>query len=51
LFVFLLVMTGFAVPKAYQQKVLMIGIVIALVLRGGFIAIGATLIENLSWVF
>jgi len=51
LFVFLLVMTGFAVPKAYQQKVLLIGIVIALVLRGGFIAIGATLIENLSWVF
>ncbi|GAA2250401.1 TerC family protein [Herbiconiux moechotypicola] len=51
LFVFLLVMTGFAVPKAYQQKVLMIGIVIALILRGGFIAVGATLIENLSWVF
>jgi tellurite resistance protein TerC len=51
LFVFLLVMTGFAVPKAYQQKVLMIGIVIALILRGGFIAVGATLIENLSWIF
>ena len=51
LFVFLIVMSGFAVPKAYQQKVLMIGIVIALVLRGGFIAIGATLIENLSWIF
>ena len=51
LFVFLLVMTGFAVPKAYQQKVLLIGIVIALILRGGFIAVGATLIENLSWIF
>ncbi len=51
LFVFLLVMSSFAVPKAYQQKVLMIGIVIALVLRGGFIAVGATLIENLSWIF
>ncbi len=51
LFVFLIVMSGFAVPKAYQQKVLMIGIVIALILRGGFIAIGATLIENLSWIF
>jgi len=51
LFVFLIVMTGFAVPKMYQQKVLMIGIVIALILRGGFIAIGATLIENLSWIF
>lgn len=51
LFVFLLLMSAFAVPKAYQQKVLMIGIVIALVLRGGFIAVGATLIENFSWVF
>ncbi|MEY2848085.1 MAG: hypothetical protein RI885_750 [Actinomycetota bacterium] len=51
LFVFLLVMSAFAVPKIYQQKVLMIGIVIALILRGGFIAIGATLIENLSWIF
>jgi tellurite resistance protein TerC len=51
LFVFLLVMSAFAVPKKYQQKVLMIGIVIALILRGGFIAIGATLIENLSWIF
>jgi tellurite resistance protein TerC len=51
LFVFLLVMSAFAVPKMYQQKVLMIGIVIALILRGGFIAVGAALIENLSWIF
>ncbi|WP_203136505.1 TerC family protein [Microbacterium sp. JZ31] len=51
LFVFLLVMTAFAVPKIYQQKVLMIGIVIALILRGIFIAVGAALIENFSWVF
>ncbi|MFJ6653480.1 TerC family protein [Microbacterium sp. NPDC091313] len=51
LFVFLLLMTGFAVPKMYQQKVLMIGIVIALVMRGAFIAIGAGLIENFSWIF
>ncbi|MCS5498523.1 TerC family protein [Cnuibacter physcomitrellae] len=51
LFVFLLVMSAFAVPKAYQQKVLMIGIIIALILRGAFIAVGATLIENLSWIF
>lgn len=51
LFVFLIVMSGFAVPKIYQQKVLMIGIVIALILRGGFIAVGAALIENFSWVF
>lgn len=51
LFVFLIVMTGFAVPRIYQQKVLMIGIVIALILRGVFIAIGAALIANLSWIF
>ncbi|WCD91820.1 TerC family protein [Microbacterium sp. nov. GSS16] len=51
LFVFLLVMSSFAVPKIYQQKVLMIGIVIALILRGVFIAVGAALIENFTWVF
>jgi tellurite resistance protein TerC len=51
LFVFLIVMTGFAVPKIYQQKVLMIGIVIALIMRGIFIAVGAALIENFSWIF
>ncbi|MEV7633172.1 TerC family protein [Microbacterium sp. NPDC089318] len=51
LFVFLIVMSSFAVPKIYQQRVLMIGIVIALVLRGIFIAVGAALIENFTWVF
>ncbi|WP_210506381.1 TerC/Alx family metal homeostasis membrane protein [Naasia sp. SYSU D00057] len=51
LFVFLLVMTSFAVPKAYQQKVLLIGIVIALIMRGAFIAVGAALIANFSWIF
>jgi len=51
LFVFLIVMTGFAVPKRFQQKVLMIGIIIALIMRGGFIAVGAALIQNYSWVF
>lgn len=51
LFVFLLVMSAFAVPRMFQQKVLMVGIVIALILRGGFIAVGSTLIENLSWIF
>ncbi len=51
LFVFLIIMTGFAVPKIYQQKVLMIGIVIALIMRGAFIAVGAALIENFSWIF
>ena len=51
LFVFLIVMAAFAVPKAYQQKVLMFGIIIALIMRGGFIAVGAALIENFSWIF
>jgi tellurite resistance protein TerC len=51
LFVFLIVMAAFAVPRIYQQKVLMIGIVIALILRGIFIAVGAALIENFSWIF
>ena len=51
LFVFLIVMTGFAVPRLHQQKVLLSGIAIALVMRGAFIAIGAGLIANFSWVF
>lgn len=51
LFVFLIIMTGFAVPRAYQQKVLLVGVVIALVFRTIFILLGAALIENFSWVF
>ncbi|MFT4305697.1 MAG: TerC/Alx family metal homeostasis membrane protein [Microbacterium sp.] len=51
LFVFVLLMAQFAVPRRYQQEVLMVGIIIALVLRGIFILIGAALIENLSWIF
>nr|WP_244615699.1 TerC family protein [Stackebrandtia albiflava] len=51
LFVFLVIMSSFAVPRIYQQKVLMIGIITALVLRGVFIAIGAALIERFVWVF
>jgi len=51
LFVFVLLMSQFAVPRKYQQEVLMVGIIIALVLRGIFIMLGAVLIENLSWIF
>jgi tellurite resistance protein TerC len=51
LFVFLLIMSGFAVPRIYQQKVLLIGVAIALVLRFIFILLGAALINNFSWVF
>lgn len=51
LFVFLIIMSTFAVPRAYQQKVLLIGIVVALVMRGAFIAVGAAAISAFSWVF
>jgi tellurite resistance protein TerC len=51
LFVFVLIMTRFAVPPVSQQEMLMAGIVIALVLRGIFIVIGAGLIANFSWIF
>ncbi len=51
LFVFLVIMTGFAVPRAYQQKVLLVGVAIALVLRGLFIWAGAAAIAQFSWVF
>lgn len=51
LFVFVLIMSRFAVPKLYQQQVLMVGIIMALVLRGLFILVGAALIEQFSWIF
>ena len=51
LFIFLLIMSTFAVPRQYQQKVLLIGISIAIVMRGIFIALGAAIIENFSWIF
>lgn len=51
LFVFVLIMSQFAVPRRYQQEVLMVGIIIALILRGAFILLGAAVIEQFSWVF
>ena len=51
LFVFVIIMSSFAVPRAFQQKVLLIGIVIALILRTIFILIGAAAIAHFSWVF
>lgn len=51
LFVFLLIMSSFAVPRIYQQKVLLIGVAIALVLRFIFILGGAAVINRFSWVF
>ena len=51
LFVFMLLLTAFAVPKQYQQRVLLIGVAGAIVLRGIFIALGAQLIASFSWAF
>src|SRR5690606_28081950 len=51
LFVFLIIMTKFAVPRIYQQKVLLVGVAIALVLRTVFILAGAAAISAFSWVF
>jgi tellurite resistance protein TerC len=51
LFVFVLIMASFGVPRVAQQKVLLFGITFALVLRTVFILIGAAAIENFSWVF
>ncbi|MEU1664213.1 TerC family protein [Streptomyces sparsogenes] len=51
LFVFVLIMAKFAVPTIYQQRVLMVGVLIALVLRAVFIGAGAAIISTFSWVF
>ncbi|MGW4301301.1 TerC family protein [Streptomyces sp. NPDC004646] len=51
LFVFVLIMAKFAVPARYQQRVLLVGVLIALVLRAVFIAAGAAIIASFSWVF
>lgn len=51
LFIFLIIMAKMRVPRHLQQYALMIGIILALVLRGVFIALGATLISQFAWVF
>ncbi|NJP49492.1 TerC family protein [Streptomyces sp. SBST2-5] len=51
LFVFVLIMAKFAVPSQYQQRVLLVGVLIALVLRAVFIAAGAAIIASFAWVF
>ena len=51
LFIFIIIMAKFAVPRVLQQTALMVGIVVALVMRGAFIAVGAVAIERFSWVF
>lgn len=51
LFLFILIMASFKVPRKYQQEALMVGIIIALIFRGIFIALGAVAINQFSWVF
>ncbi|MGZ4633013.1 MAG: TerC family protein [Actinomycetes bacterium] len=51
LFVFVIIMGKFAVPRKYQQTALLVGIILALVMRGVFIAVGAAAIQNFSWIF
>ena len=51
LFVFVIIMTTFAVPEEHQHKVLTFGIVLALIMRAIFIALGATLISLFSFMF
>lgn len=51
LFVFVLIMAKFSVPSQYQQRVLLVGVLIALVLRAIFIAAGAAILSSFAWVF
>ena len=51
LFIFIIIMASFRVPRKYQQEALLVGIILALVFCGIFIALGAVAIERYSWVF
>ncbi len=51
LFIFVIIMSNLRVPRKYQQYALMFGIVLALIFRAIFIALGAAAIERFSWVF
>src|SRR5262249_55131829 len=51
LFVFLVIIAGFEVPRVAQQKVLLFGIVFALIARTAFVLAGAALIDNFNWAF
>lgn len=51
LFVFVIIMARFAVPREQQQRVLMVGIIMALIFRAAFILAGAALIEEFTWLF
>src|SRR2546423_4552467 len=51
LFIFLVIMSAFAVAPIHQHKVLLVGILLALILRGIFIGVGAAVIAQFNWVF
>lgn len=51
LFLFILIMVNFGVPKKYQQHALLVGVVLALTFRGVFIALGAVAVRQFSWIF
>ena len=51
LFVFIVLMAALNVPRKYQQEALMVGIILALIFRGIFIAVGYTLVDRFVWVF
>jgi tellurite resistance protein TerC len=51
LFIFIIIMAKFGVPRQFQQEALMIGIVLALIMRAIFIAVGAAAINEFSWIF
>jgi len=51
LFIFILILARFKVDKTKQQLVLLVGIILALILRGIFIALGSAAISRYTWVF
>ena len=51
IFVFVLLFTSLAVPAPLQRRVLYLGVVGALILRGGFIAAGGALIDHIGWIY
>ena len=51
LFIFIIIMSSFSVPRKYQQEALLVGIILALIFRGIFIALGAVAINEFSWIF
>ncbi|MFJ2032487.1 TerC family protein [Streptosporangium sp. NPDC087985] len=51
LFVFYIIMTRFAVPKIHQHRVLLVGVLMALFMRGAFIAVGAAALASFGWLF